>query len=88
MREMHLEALNILLRLRSWYPWRRHRVRSRVHHKATGIAGMMPISIGSTTYMLLGRHLAEIDPAPVPHTAGVSFRDRFPGRRRDLQERV
>jgi hypothetical protein len=61
MREMHLEAPNILLRLRSWYPWRRHRVRSRVHHKGTGIAGMMPISIGSTTYMLLGQ----------PHTAAV-----------------
>jgi putative Mg2+ transporter-C (MgtC) family protein len=78
MREMQLEALNILLRLRSWYPRRRHRVRSRVHHKATGIAGMMPISIGSTTYMLLGRHLAEIDPASVSRTlqgflSGIAF---------------
>jgi putative Mg2+ transporter-C (MgtC) family protein len=28
----------------------------RVHHKAIGIAGMVMIAIGSTTYMLLGKH--------------------------------
>jgi putative Mg2+ transporter-C (MgtC) family protein len=33
----------------------------RIHHKAIGIAGMVLIAIGSTTYMLLGRHLAELD---------------------------
>ena len=27
----------------------------RVHHKAIGIAGMVLIAIGSTTYMLLGQ---------------------------------
>jgi putative Mg2+ transporter-C (MgtC) family protein len=34
----------------------------RLHHKAIGIAGMVLIAIGSTTYMLLGRHFAELDP--------------------------
>jgi len=33
-----------------------------MHHKAIGIAGMVLI-IGSTTYMLLGRHLDELDPS-------------------------
>src|SRR4028119_2050247 len=40
----------------------------RVHHKAIGIAGMVLIAIGSTTYMLLGRHLAELDPSPISRT--------------------
>jgi putative Mg2+ transporter-C (MgtC) family protein len=30
----------------------------RIHHKAIGIAGMVLIAIGSTTYMLLGRSTA------------------------------
>ena len=50
----------------------------RVHHKAIGIAGMVLIAIGSTTYMLLGRHLAEIDPSSVSRTlqgfmSGIGF---------------
>ena len=39
----------------------------RIHHKAIGIAGMVLIAIGSTTYMLLGRHLAELDPRGFPN---------------------
>jgi uncharacterized membrane protein YhiD involved in acid resistance len=31
----------------------------RVHHKAIGIAGMVMIAIGSTTYMLLARIIHE-----------------------------
>jgi putative Mg2+ transporter-C (MgtC) family protein len=50
----------------------------RVHHKAIGIAGMMLIAIGSTTYMLLGRHLAETDPSSLSRTlqgflSGIGF---------------
>ena len=40
----------------------------RVHHKAIVIAGMVLIAIGSTTYMLLGRHLAELDPSSISRT--------------------
>ena len=42
----------------------------RIHHKAIGIAGMVLIAIGSTTYMLLGRHLAELDPSSISRTSG------------------
>jgi putative Mg2+ transporter-C (MgtC) family protein len=50
----------------------------RVHHKAIGIAGMVLIAIGSTTYMLLGRHLAEVDPSSISRTlqgflSGIGF---------------
>ena len=50
----------------------------RVHHKAIGIAGMVLIAIGSTTYMLLGRHLAEDDPSSISRTlqgflSGIGF---------------
>jgi putative Mg2+ transporter-C (MgtC) family protein len=50
----------------------------RVHHKAIGIAGMMLIAIGSATYMLLGRHLAEVDPSSISRTlqgflGGIGF---------------
>ncbi len=50
----------------------------RVHHKAIGIAGMVLIAIGSTTYMLLGRHLAELDPSSISRTlqgflSGIGF---------------
>jgi putative Mg2+ transporter-C (MgtC) family protein len=50
----------------------------RVHHKAIGIAGMVLIAIGSTTYMLLGRHLAETDPSSLSRTlqgflSGIGF---------------
>jgi putative Mg2+ transporter-C (MgtC) family protein len=50
----------------------------RVHHKAIGIAGMMLIAIGSTTYMLLALHLAAADPSAISRTlqgflSGVGF---------------
>ena len=50
----------------------------RIHHKAIGIAGMVLIAIGSTTYMLLGRHLAELDPSSTSRTlqgflSGIGF---------------
>src|SRR5947208_678697 len=50
----------------------------RMHHKAIGIAGMVLIAIGSTTYMLLGRHLAELDPSSISRTlqgflSGIGF---------------
>src|SRR6187401_80129 len=50
----------------------------RMHHKAIGIAGMVLIAIGSTTYMLLGRHLADIDPSSISRTlqgflSGIGF---------------
>jgi putative Mg2+ transporter-C (MgtC) family protein len=35
----------------------------RLHHKAIGIAGMVLVALGSTTYMLLAKHLARTDPA-------------------------
>ena len=37
----------------------------RAHHKAVGVAGMMLVGIGSSTYMLLAKHLAETDPASI-----------------------
>jgi putative Mg2+ transporter-C (MgtC) family protein len=40
----------------------------RVHHKAIGIAGMVLIAIGSSSYMLLGLHLAESDPSSISRT--------------------
>ncbi len=50
----------------------------RVHHKAIGIAGMVLIAIGSSSYMLLGLHLAETDPSSVSRTlqgflSGIGF---------------
>ena len=50
----------------------------RIHHKAIGIAGMVLKAIGSTTYMLLGRHLAELDPSSTSRTlqgflSGIGF---------------
>lgn len=50
----------------------------RLHHKAIGIAGMVLVAIGSTTYMLLGRHLAELDPSSISRTlqgflSGIGF---------------
>jgi putative Mg2+ transporter-C (MgtC) family protein len=35
----------------------------RLHHKSIGIAGMMLVSVGSATYMLLAKHLQDADPA-------------------------
>ena len=50
----------------------------RFHHKAIGVAGVVLIAIGSTTYMLLGRHLAETDPSSISRTlqgflSGIGF---------------
>src|SRR5207248_2383523 len=50
----------------------------RVHHKAIGIAGMMLVAIGSSTYMLLAKHLAQTDPASISRTlqglmSGIGF---------------
>ncbi len=50
----------------------------RVHHKAIGIAGMVMIAIGSTTYMLLADHLAQADPSSISRTlqgflSGIGF---------------
>src|SRR3954447_21923184 len=50
----------------------------RVHHKAIGIAGMVLIAIGSTTYMLLALHLAPTDPSSISRTlqgflSGIGF---------------
>lgn len=50
----------------------------RMYHKAIGIAGMVLIAIGSTTYMLLARHLAETDASSISRTlqgflSGIGF---------------
>lgn len=50
----------------------------RVHHKAIGIAGMVLVAVGSTSYMLLALHLATTDPSAVSRTlqgflGGVGF---------------
>jgi len=50
----------------------------RVHHKAIGIAGMMLVAIGSTSYMLLGLHLSADDPSAISRTlqgflSGIGF---------------
>ena len=37
----------------------------RIHHKAIGVAGMMLVAIGSSTYMLLSKHLAGSDPSAI-----------------------
>jgi putative Mg2+ transporter-C (MgtC) family protein len=50
----------------------------RVYHKAIGVAGMMLIAIGSATYMLLAKHLMQLDPESISRTlqgllAGIRF---------------
>ena len=50
----------------------------RMHHKAIGIAGMMLIAIGSTTYMLLAAYLTQMDPGSISRTlqgflSGIGF---------------
>lgn len=50
----------------------------RAHHKAIGVAGMILIAVGSATYMLLAKHLAQFDPASISRTlqgllAGIGF---------------
>src|SRR4051812_24671196 len=50
----------------------------RAHHKPIGIAGMIMVAIGSTTYMLLAQRLMGTDPSSVSHTlqgflSGIGF---------------
>lgn len=50
----------------------------RLHHKAIGVAGMILIAIGSTTYMLLALHLGETDPESISRAlqgflSGIGF---------------
>ena len=50
----------------------------RAHHKAIGVAGMMLVGLGSTTYMLLAKHLMEVDAASISRTlqgllSGIGF---------------
>jgi putative Mg2+ transporter-C (MgtC) family protein len=50
----------------------------RAHHKAIGVAGMMLVGIGSTTYMLLAKHLMQLDGASVSRAlqglmSGIGF---------------
>src|SRR4051812_44046156 len=50
----------------------------RAHHKPIGIAGMIMIGIGSTTYMLLAESLSATDPSSVSRTlqgflSGIDF---------------
>jgi len=40
----------------------------RSHHKPIGIAGMIMIAVGSTTYMLLAENLANTDPSSISRT--------------------
>jgi putative Mg2+ transporter-C (MgtC) family protein len=79
MNDFEAEATNILLRLAAagalgaLIGFER-----RVYHKAIGIAGMVLVAIGSTTYMLLAQHLAETDPSAISRTlqgflSGIGF---------------
>lgn len=50
----------------------------RAHHKAIGIAGMVLVAVGSTTYMLLAVHLAQTDPSSISRAlqgllSGIGF---------------
>jgi putative Mg2+ transporter-C (MgtC) family protein len=50
----------------------------RMHHKAVGVSGMVLIAVGSATFMLLARHLAQTDPASISRTlqgllSGIGF---------------
>lgn len=49
-----------------------------LHRKAIGIAGMMLVALGSASYMLLARHLAQSDPAAISRAlqgllSGIGF---------------
>src|SRR4051812_47992716 len=53
-------------------------VERRAHHKPIGIAGMVMVAIGSTTYMLLAGSLTEADPSSISRTlqgflSGIGF---------------
>ncbi len=50
----------------------------RAHHKPIGVAGMILVAIGSTTYMLLAEKLTAADPSSVSRTlqgflSGIGF---------------
>src|SRR5690349_16902191 len=50
----------------------------RMYHKAIGVAGMVMIATGSTTYMLLAEHLAGADASSISRTlqgflSGIGF---------------
>jgi putative Mg2+ transporter-C (MgtC) family protein len=50
----------------------------KIHHKAIGDRRDGSDRLGSTTYMLLGRHLAELDPSSISRTlqgflSGIGF---------------
>ena len=50
----------------------------RAHHKAIGVAGMILIAIGSTTFMLLAKQLSQTDPSSISRTiqgllSGIGF---------------
>lgn len=50
----------------------------RAHHKPIGVAGMIMVAIGSTTYMLLAEHLMAVDPSSISRTlqgflSGIGF---------------
>jgi putative Mg2+ transporter-C (MgtC) family protein len=50
----------------------------RAHHKPIGIAGMIMVAIGSTTYMLVANNLMATDPSSVSRTlqgflSGIDF---------------
>ena len=61
----------------------------RAHHKAIGIAGMVLIAIGSTTFMLLAKQLSLTDPASISRTLqGLLSGIGFLRGGRDLQERT
>src|SRR5918999_576708 len=50
----------------------------RAHHKAIGIAGMVLVAVGSTTFMLLAIQLSKTDPASISRTlqgmlSGIGF---------------
>lgn len=73
------EILDVLLRLGAAcliggaIGWER-----RVHHKAVGMAGMVLVAIGSTTYMLLAIRLSATDPSAISRTlqgflSGIGF---------------
>lgn len=50
----------------------------RLHHKAIGVAGMILIAVGSSTFMLLAVRLQQTDPASISRTlqgllSGIGF---------------
>ena len=50
----------------------------RAHHKAIGVAGMVLVAVGSTTFMLLAIQLAKTDPSSISRMLqGLTLRYRF-----------